>query len=345
MRIRRLLFLFIHLPVAALADDISVGALLSLSGDYAPLGVEIRRGIELAQEERGAIAPRVEVVIEDMQTLNKKVAVSAAQKLLSINDVDIALSCFASESESLAPLFQKRKVPLMVLWDSTDQLLEAGEYIFSNGFSTEGAGKRAAEMSRERLKLSKVAVISHIDGWSSTFASSFIGRFRELGGDVLSHQELSVDDSDFRTPLLRVKSQHPDGLIFPLVANPSIFLKQARVAQVSIPMVTGDTMIIPGEVEIAGDAAEGVYYTAIFTDKERRLQELYSQKYGTPSQDPVSVSFGYDGMQTVYKAVQVGAEKKLSLAEALETILGEDRSANRITAIYRISNGKAKKIG
>ncbi len=322
-----------------------MGALLSLSGDYAALGTEINRGIELAQAERGDTALHVEVVVEDIQTLNNRAAVSAAQKLLSINGVDIAVSSYASEAEPLAPLFQKKGVPLMVLWDSTGQLLSTGDKIFSNGFSTEGAGKRAAEMAREKSGVSRVAVISHVDGWSSTFANSFIERFKELGGIVLSHQELAADVSDFKTPILRAKSQQPDGLVFPLVATPSSFLKQARVAQISVPLITGDTMIIPGEIEAAGESAEGVYFTAIYTDKEEKLQRLYSEKFGKPSDEPVSVSLGYDGMQTIYKAAELSKARGIALPAALKEVLGPTRSADRITALYRIQNGKIKRLG
>lgn len=344
--IGRLIFMILLCsPLLSSADEVRVGALLSLSGDYAALGTEIQRGIELAQMERGQATPRIEIIVEDIQTLNNRAAISAAQKLLSVNSIDIAVSSYASESEPLAPIFQKRGVPLMVLWDSTHQLLNAGSKIFSNGFSTEGAGRRAAEMARDKVGVSRVAVISHVDGWSSTFARSFIDRFRELGGTILSHQELAVDSSDFRTPILKAKSLRPDGLVFPLVANPSSFLMQARAAQITIPLITGDTMIIPGEIEAAGASAEGVYFTAIFTDKEEKLQKLYSEKFGEPSRDPVSVSFGYDGMQTIYNAAEISKTKGVTLANALTMVLGPERSANRITDLFRINGGKVEKLG
>ena len=81
MIIRTLIFLsLLCCPSICLADELRVGALLSLSGDYAALGTEINRGIELAQAERGGTALHVEVVVEDIQTLNNRAAVSAAQK-------------------------------------------------------------------------------------------------------------------------------------------------------------------------------------------------------------------------------------------------------------------------
>ena len=343
--IRALLCLaIILLPLRGFAEQIKVGALLSLSGDYAALGSEISKGIELAQTERGESTPKIEILTEDIQTLNNKVAVAAAQKLLS-QGIDVAVSSYASESEPLAPLFQAKGLPLMVLWDSTEQLLNTGDMIFSNGFSTEGAGKRAADLAHSNLKLSKVAIISHIDGWSTTFANSFAARFQELGGSVLSHQELGSDVSDFRTPIVKAKSQNPEGLIFPLVAYPSSFLKQARAAQVSVPLVSGDTMIIPGEIEAAGPAAEGVYFTAIYTDKEAKIQSLYKAKYGQPSEDPVSVSFGYDGMQTIYRAISLMKQNAIPLPQALSKVLGPNRSASRITALYRIHQGRIERLG
>jgi len=333
------------LPSIAAADEVvRVGALLSLSGEYAPIGAEIQRGIELAQKERGEQTPSVTVTFEDIQTINPRAAISAAQKLLTSSSIDISLSAYASESEPLGPLFQSRRTPLLVLWDSTEQLLNTGDYIFSNGFSTEAAGQRGADLSRSKLNLARIAIISQLDGWSSTFAQAFEERFKQLGGEVISHQELDPSVTDFRTAILRALSGRPDGLVFPLVVNPAAFLQQAQQAKVSIPLISGDTMILPGLLETAGRAAEGVYYTAIFTDREDTLQELHTKHFGERSADVVSLSFGYDGMQTVYQAVKIANEKNITITEALTEVLGPDRSANRVTALYRIVDGQRMRI-
>jgi len=176
-----LLFL-VEICFAQSKETVKVGALLSLSGDYAPLGAEIRKGIELALEERIAHGKNIKVTFEDIQTINQKAAVSAAKKLLHVDKIDIGIGMVADDAEALGPIFSVQKVPLLILWDSTERLLESGPYVFSNGFSVEKAGELGAGFIFKRLGVKRVAVISHTAAWSQTIVEAFAERFKEMGG-------------------------------------------------------------------------------------------------------------------------------------------------------------------
>jgi len=135
--------LLIVFPQNALSDDakpIRIAALLALSGDIAPLGNEVLRGAQIAVEEHKSLP--VTLIVEDIQSLVPKVAVSAAHKVLDTNKVDAAVTMIVEEAQPIAPLFDRAQRPLLVLWDSNKSLSEMGRFVFSNGFSTEKAGQK-----------------------------------------------------------------------------------------------------------------------------------------------------------------------------------------------------------
>jgi len=334
-----LLFL-IEICFAQSKETVKVGALVSLSGDYALLGAEIRKGIELALEERIAHGKNVKIIFEDIQTINQKAAVSAAKKLIHVDKIDIGIGMVADDAEALGPIFTAQKVPLLILWDSTERLLESGPYVFSNGFSVEKAGELGARFASKKLKVERAAIVGHTAAWSQTISEAFAERFKETGGDVVAREEVSPDTVDFKSIILKLRAKNPDVIYFPLEVNPSLFLKQARGSGLSIPLVTGDAMLIPGEVEAAGDSAEGVFYSAVYTDNEEELQKLYDAKYGKSSEDPVSLAFGYDGMKVVFRAIDISVLESVSIRDALLKVLGPDRSANRLVQMFTIENGQ-----
>jgi len=154
------------------------------------------------------------------------------------------------------------------------------------------------------------------------------------------HEEASPDIVDFKSIILKLRAKNPEAIYFPLEVNPSLFLRQTRGSGLSIPLVTGDVMLIPGVVEAAGGSAEGVYYSAVYTDKEEELQKLYAAKYGKTSEDSVSLAFGYDGMKVIFRAIDISVLESVSMKDALLKVLGPDRSANRLVQMFTIKNGQ-----
>ena len=114
--------------------EVKIGAILSLTGDFAIFGEEIKKGIELAVEEAKSSGLHLTVFYEDDQSLSPVAGVNAANKLITVNKIDVGLTMIVEESRPISSFFGKSKVSLIVLWDSNKFIKEAGEYIFSNGF-------------------------------------------------------------------------------------------------------------------------------------------------------------------------------------------------------------------
>lgn len=323
--------------------EIKIGAILPLTGDVAILGEEIKRGIEIAIEEAKNAGLPLIVFYEDDQSLSPVATVNAANKLIKVNKINIGLTMIVEESRPISPIFNKNKVPLLVLWDSNRFIKEAGDYIFSNGFSTEKAGEKMAEFAYSKIGLKRIAIINHVDPWAEIISESFETKFRNLGGTIIYKEILQPAETDYRTAITKIKKVSPDGVYFPLIPpNSALFLTQTKELGLQVSLLTGDALI-QDVIDSAGESAEGVYLTNIYTepDKAALLVEKYRNKYKKNPLDITLVSFGYDGIIKVTDAMKIPHK---SLQEALISIFGEGRSVDRVEKIYKIIDGKPVEI-
>ena len=323
-------------PKADKTEPIKIGVILPLTGDLAFLGEEIKKGIDLAVSEYNDKGIDINVIYEDDQSLSQIAAVNAANKLLNIDKVDIGLTMLVEESRSIAPIFNKKEIPLLLLWDSNNFIQGSGDYIFSNGFSTELAGESMADFAYNDLGLRTVAIIGHIDPWADIITRSFKDKFEIMGGRIVYNEQFNIDTKDYRTAILKIKQLNPDAVYFPMLPMNSVqFLTQARQFGLKSVFLTGDSFISDA-INKAGDASEGIYFTNIYAVSENGLFERYKKFYNSDPVDITLVSFGYDG---VIKTIGSGNKSSKKIKENLESVLGNDRSANRVEKIYKVQAG------
>ena len=318
--------------------EIKIGAILPLTGDLAFLGEEIRKGIDIAVEEVRQEGLSLKVFYEDDQSLSPVAAVNAANKLIKSDKINIGLTMLVEESRPIAPIFNKEEVPLLVLWDSNRFIKESGVYIFSNGFSTEKAGETMARFAYARLGLRKIAIVKHVDPWAEIITESFSTEFKDLGGAIDFNETLQLGEKDYRTVITKLKNKEPDGVYLALLPpHSALFLIQAKEARIRVPLLTGDALI-QDVIKTAGESAEGVYFTNIYTEQSiaTALTEKYKKKYKNESLDISLASFGYDGITKVVEASKFNK----SLQENFIFIFGKNRSADRIEKIYQVNKGK-----
>jgi branched-chain amino acid transport system substrate-binding protein len=318
---------------------LKIGAILPLSGEFAEMGQEIRRGIELAMD-RHAAEINIHVDFQDMQSMNLKSAAAAAQKVLNLERASVGFCVFMDDAEVVGPIFNKAGVPLLVLWDSSRQLRHMGRYVFSNGFSTEFAGEAAARFSYEKLRLRRMALVQHESSWGDIIAKAFQDEYEKLGGRLAFAARLPLTGADYRTAALQITNRKADGVYFPLSLDGASFLKELQLRRAKLALVSADTMVVPGTIEAAGAAAEGVIFTSVYSEKAEELKARYGSRYAKEPIDSTWVSFGFDGIERVAEAVRVQSSQGGSLAAAFSKIYGESRSAERKIKFFQVRGGR-----
>jgi len=326
------------------APSVKIGAVLALSGEFATFATEVVKGVELAVQEANAQGKNIELVVEDGGSLNPKITVSAAHRLLNIAKVDIGVTLIIEEAEPIAPVFNTAETPLVVLWDSNQRLRDMGAYIYGSGYVTEASGELMARFAYNKLGLRSVALIRHLTPAAEIFQASFKDVFESSGGKIVFEDEVSPGSQDFRTLIGRMKQAKPDGIYMALVPPDSVsFIKQLDEQGLKVPLLSPD-MLIQEVIDASGPLLEGAYFTFIWSDKTDFLNELYLKKYGKPSTDTPMVSLGYDGLTNIIKAVDISRAKEIDLHSAMLEVFGQDRSLKRQQKLYQVKNGKSIEI-
>jgi branched-chain amino acid transport system substrate-binding protein len=130
-------------------------------------------------------------------------------------------------------------------------------------------GLALAQVAAQRLGFKKVFVIDDNETYGKGLADVFDASFRKLGGTVLGHEHVTKNQQDFKALLTKIKSQNPDAVFFGGNTSTGAGLVRKQMADTGLGSVTyiGGDGISDDEFEkVAGDAANGAYFTVAAPD-------------------------------------------------------------------------------
>ena len=290
---------------------IKLGATFPLTGDVASYGQKAKRGIELAVaevNERGGVLGRpVSLDFQDDRNEGKE-AVSIVTKFATIDKVPVIFgSAGSSVSLAIAPIATRHKVVLISPISSSVKLsTEGGPYFFR----TCPADDLQAEVLANWVHNSgakRVAIVYTNNSWGRPLADGFEQRFTGLGGTVLLKEGVAEEANDFRTIIAKLKALDAlDAIVSPTYPKEGgTFVRQTKELGLAKPLFGGDNWGSPEFRSVAGDAAEGVYYTApseITTPQYGQFAKQYEAKYG--EQPDVLGAYSYDAANAIFKAIE-----------------------------------------
>ncbi len=290
---------------------ITLGATFPLTGDVASYGQKAKRGIELAVadiNERGGVLGRNVVVDFQDDRNDSKEAVSIVTKFATIEKVTVIFgSAGSTVSLAIAPIGNRHKVVLMSPISSSSKLsTDGGPYFFrtvpTDDLQAEVLANWVYESGAKR-----VAIVYTNNSWGKPLADGFEQKFTSLGGTVVLSEGAAENTNDFRTIIAKLKGL--DGL--DAVVSPTYpkeggtFVRQTKEIALAKPLFGGDNWGSPEFRNIAGDAAEGVYYTApseITTPQYEQFAKRYEAKFG--ERPDVLGAYSYDAANAVFKAIE-----------------------------------------
>lgn len=195
-------------PSGIKPSPLKVGAILTLSGNFAVAGDDSRRGIEAAL----AIADNAEQLqfeFEDSRN-EPSVAVTEFQKLTSVNRVSAVYTHRSSIGMALDPMSLKTGIPILGAVGHQD-------FASSNKFAIQvwpRAHDEGAFVAGEfhRRKYKRVAVLYTEDEWTNSVTEGFRSKLKEMGVDLVFDHAVLPAEQDFRTQLLKLRATSPDAV-------------------------------------------------------------------------------------------------------------------------------------
>ncbi len=294
-------------------DEILIGVAGPMTGDQSKIGGDLERGTRLAVDEwnarGGVLGKTIRLEVGDDQH-DPKQAVSVANKMINLGIIGIVGHFNSSASIPASSVYHDAGVPMITPGSTNPRLTEQG---FDNVFRVVGRddqqGRVAANFIVNQLKAKRVAILHDKTTYGQGLAEELrksLSQYEIEGVEVVSFDGLTQGDKDFRGILTSLKEKNIDlyffGGIFP---EGGLLVKQAKEVGLNVPMMSGDGVIDPKFIEIAGDAAEGTYLT--FTPDTEKLPhaadflKTYRAKYGNELA-PYAI-YSYDAANILLTAV------------------------------------------
>lgn len=340
-------------------DVVKLGIITYLTGeDYTVAGHAFLRGAEIAVEEinggGGLLGREVVLVVDDDPSGIVSKAIAPARKQVETDKVSASMIPGFGNAMAISGIFEQRKVPLFVLWDSNAELEKAGEYLFPIGPGVAQAGEKAARFLFFERGVKTVAIIKTNSAYSLDNARYFKEYYESFGGEVLFDEAADPSVADFRTLIAKAIAADPEGVYAPVEYHLDTFFRQMEEYGGSLPIHAGNA-VTQQTIDLSKGAMEGVYFGSGVTPESEvalRLEEAYERKYGQPTNQLYFNALGYDAAMLFAEATRrAGTDDPSQIAAQIYTIddfpsasresisIGPEGSAPLAESVFEIRNG------
>ena len=286
-----------------------------VSGGDSTLGIDSRRGVEIAVDDKGGklLNHTIELTGEDTGC-NAEGGQAAAQKLVADKTIIaiIGTSC-SSEARVAAPILSDAGFTMISASNTAPDLTAEGTHVagyMRTAHNDIFQGAVGAEFAYNSLGVRRVATIHDGSPYAQGLTTVFSARFIELGGEIVSAQAVGPDDTDMRPVLTTIAAATPDFLYFPIFIQAGGFIA-AQSKEVpgleTVPLMGADGLFSPNFVTAAGGASVGMYLSSpdfsAFTSGYQAFLDKHKTKYG----ENVLSAFhahAYDATNIIFAAIE-----------------------------------------
>jgi len=285
-----------------------VGVSGPLTGQDAQYGEQWQRGFELALEDinsTGGIKGRpLAIDFEDSRS-DPRQSIAIAQKFVSNPQVLMELGDFSSAASMAAsPIYQRGKLVQFGFTNSHPDFTKGGDYMWSTAITQAEEQPLLAHYAVKRLGFKKVAILYLNSDWGQTSKNILAKTLLADGAQVVAAEGYQPTDKDFRSTLVRINEAKPDSIILiSYYADGAQIVRQARSSGLKQPIAAVGSIYSPKFLELAGDAANGVYTQSNFFPHDLHP---YAQQFVTRYEAKYHVEPGFFGARA-YDALMVAA--------------------------------------
>jgi branched-chain amino acid transport system substrate-binding protein len=342
-------------------DVIKVGYTGPLSGPVSGLGIDNMKGIELAIDainaQGGINGKQIELIVED-DTFQSAKLIITFEKLTSVDQVDVVLSSTYNGILSAASIADEKEVVLVNSMDSTQEIADAGEYVFGAGIYAELNGVHFAQVVANTFNQSKVALVYNNDeAFVTLIRNSFEDTYDDLNGTIVFEDTFGFATTDFRGTLQKIAQTNVTSVVLIGWDESGFFVKQAKELGLDLDVIGLATFTSAGFKNNAGNVT-GVNFLSWDPEDagQKEIVRLYEGKYGSKPNNPLFVALGYDAMLAVADALSRGGDLHEAMysvqdVQGLTGILSMDedgivRSIDAQDTVFTIlANGAFEKVG
>lgn len=296
-------FLFLPSAYSTEPDAFKIGGVVSLSGTYGVFGDDMRKGVELAIEQRGGkvLGKPIQVTWEDDET-KPQPAVQKTTRLISEGAQMIFGAVSSSSTIAIMNIVKQRKIPHLVTMSADDKITLPGSsrYTFrtSNNLGME---------QRMALGYTKDQKLKRIYGVTADYQATrdswewYRKEAEKAGIEIVGADFPPFGNRDYSSIVDKIARSNADGVALFLTGSDSITLvKQA--GQVNLeknrkifgPVIADETMAAAVGPSSIGVNSGVRYHFSVDNPANKKFVEAFRKKYNEfPSS---AAGEAYDGM-------------------------------------------------
>ncbi len=306
-------------PGTADGEPIPIGMLTELSGPFAPWGVNVRNGMQMAVQEindAGGVDGRPLQLVERDTQSEPEEGVTALRGMIDQDGI-IAAGGVISSDVGLATsrIAEQNQVPLFLVKSGSSSILTPdSRYTFRTCLPAAAMTMGPVADYLEQENLTRAGAIVADYEWGRSIEQAFTDTFD--GTDVETQVEVApVTDTDFTSYLRSLRGFEPD-VIVATGHPPGSGAITSQSAELGIDtVVTGPWTVLATVMEGVGDAAYDRFVdfdcADYSSDEYQELAAQYHEQFDTFMEDDAVAAYGIIQM----------------LAEAIEETGGTDPAA------------------
>lgn len=326
-------------------EPIKIGVILPLTGDASFLGESAKNAAILAKEQFKNTKNTYELVFEDDQADSKK-TVSAFRKLVDLDKVKATVAVFSGPSNAIAPLGEKEKVIVFTIASDTT-IAKDKPFVFNHWIKPENEAKTYVEYAKKQ-GLKRIAMIGVNQQGILAVHDALIKEDPNLF--ILKDELFSPQEKDFRTAILKAKTDKADAFILKVLPGQNVpLIKQIKELGMKIPLTSIESF---EEEKEAIPLLEGQWYVTSANPTEK-FTEDFKAKYNSLPQAGSGNAYDIISLLiTAFEKSDGDTEKTVVILSSISDFPGalgtlsvdSDGNINSRAAVKKIINGKFVEI-
>lgn len=288
-------------------EQVKIGVILPLTGPLGYLGEEERKAIEIAEENINKTNKLLKVIFEDSMGSPSR-AVTVANRLIEIDNVDAIITATTSVSKAVLPIADRNKKIIGTLcMDPTIQSESPFAYRLYESMGQE-ANVLLDYYSLKRNKTKKVGIlyVNHA-GTVQQLEDFFVPGFKNMDIEIFYKEPYELTDKDFRVKINKIKKSEIDSLIIIGYGfkYSTIFEQLAQYGLIDKIEITGGWgFIAPSKISV--DFLENIIVaTPKYVFKKNKEAKIFEEQYNKKFKNlpNFDAAFAYDAIRIIADAL------------------------------------------
>jgi branched-chain amino acid transport system substrate-binding protein len=319
-------------------DAYKIGGIFAITGPSSFLGEPEKKSMEMVVDEinaQGGIDGHpLEAVIYDTEGDPGK-TVLAANKLISKDNVlAIVGPSLTPTTLAIVPIVEKEKVPLISCAAGIKITEPIKPWVFKTAQS-DVLAVAAIYQHMQKQNLKKAGILTVENAFGESGKEQLQAQAAQYGIEIVQAESFGGKDTDMTAQLTKIRSAQPQAIVcWGTNPGPAVVAKNIQQMNIKIPLYQSHGVASPKFLELAGDAAEGIFLPTgkilvaqqlPDTDPQKSALLKYIEQFEKRYKMPVSGfgGYAYDAMHLLAAALPGVDGNKETLRDVLEKLKGQ----------------------